>query len=151
MRILKIFSLVLVLFLVGCSREKYIVCKVDIKNDIQNYSNVGTYKIYYKKSFVTKIEKQEKYISKDKDVIDYFRNYKELEYYDLNDKYGGISYNLKDIKDGIEISSNFDFKTINVKYMAREGKIDRDFVISGKLTLSGIKSIYESRGATCKE
>lgn len=151
MKVLKVFSLVLILFLVGCSKEKYIVCNVDINNDLQDYSNIGAYKIYYKNNYVTKIEKQEKYISKDKDVIKYFKDYKELEYYDLNDKYGGITYNINDIENGIKISSNFDFKLIDVNSMAKDGKIDRDFVILGKLTLGGIKSIYKSRGAVCEE
>ena len=151
MKKLRVLILILILFITGCSKEKYIVCNINIENNIQKYSNIGTYKVYYKNNFVTKIEKQEKYISKDNEVIKYFKEYKELEYYDLNDKYGGVNYTIEDIENGIKISSKIDFKIIDVNKMAKEGKIDRDFVISKKLTLGGIKSIYKSKGAICKE
>ena len=150
MKVFKIFSLILILFLIGCSREKNFICTIDIKNNVQNYSVTGKYKVYYKKDFVTRIEKQEKYLSNDKSVIDFFRESKELENYNISDKYGGVIYDIKTSDDSVNIKVKIDFKDFNVAQMAKDGSIDRDYVLGNKLRVNGIKHIYEGKGAICK-
>ena len=38
---------------------------------------------------------------------------------------------------------------VDIKKMVKDKKIDKDYVISNKLTTSGIVKIYESKGAIC--
>ena len=54
----KIFLPIFVLFLVGCSKNEYITCNIEVDNKIENYNMTGLYKIYYKDNFVTSIEKK---------------------------------------------------------------------------------------------
>lgn len=149
MKVLKICSLLLVFMLVGCSKEKSMICDINVNNTVQNYSIIGTYKIYYKNDFVNRIEKQEKYLSDDKFMIDYFNQSKELEYYNLSDNYGGVIYEIKSTDNTVMIKASINFKDFDITQMSKDGNIDRDYVINGRLTLSGIKHIYEEKGAFC--
>jgi len=145
----KIICFIFVLFLVGCSKEKYITCNIDVDNNIQNYNLTGVYKIYYNNNYVTKIEKQEKYISGDEIVIDYFDEYINLEYYNLNDLYGGFEYEVEKNSESVTLNSTIDMNIVDVKKMLEDKYIDKDYTISNKLTTSGIVKIYESKGAIC--
>lgn len=149
MKVLKFLPLILLLLLTGCSKEKYIICTSSINNKVENYSLVGNYKIYYKGDFVTSIKKDETYTSDDKKILDYFYEYKDLEYYDLSDKYGGVSYNIDYTDNSIKINSNINLKEVDINSMVKNGKIDKDYVISGKLTLNGLKRTYKDRGINC--
>ena len=145
----RIISLILVLFLVGCSKEKYVTCNVEIENNVQGYEVVGTYKIYYEDNFVTQIKKEEKYTTNKQEVIDYFKESKNLEYYNLNDLYNGFNYTISSGDNYINLSATINLEEVNIKEMVKDGYLDKDYTISNKLTLSGIKYFYESKGAIC--
>ena len=144
----KIIGLILVFFLVGCS-NKYISCDIEVENNVQNYNMTGSYKIYYKDNYVTKIEKNEKYISNDKDVISFFEESKNLEYSNLNDLYKGYKYSIKSYETSVFVDVLIDMELVNLKQMVKDKQIDKDYVINGKLTTSGIVRFYESKGAIC--
>lgn len=145
----KIISLIFILFLVGCSKEEYITCNIEVDNDLQNYTMTGTYKIYYDGSYVTRIEEQEMYVSSDQTMIDYFIESKNLDYYNLNDLYGGYTYTIKSSETSVSLSATIDVSLVNIKQMVNDQKIDEDYVISNRLTTSGIVKTYESKGAIC--
>ena len=137
------------MFLVGCSKNNYITCNIEVENKIENYNMNGIYKIYYKNNFVTNIEKQETYISPDQGVIEYFNEVKNLEYYNLNDLYNGFSYEIINEENSVGINVTIDLELVDIKQMLKDKKIDKDYVVSNKLTTSGIVKIYESKGAIC--
>ena len=147
----KIFSIAIILIICGCGKEKYITCTNEINNTLENYTLTATYKIYYNKSYVTKIEKEEKYTSNDKNVLDYIEEYNELNYSNSNDLYGGFTYTIDKDKEYVSIKTDIDFKIADVKRMVREGYLDKDYVVSNKFTTGGAKYFYEAVGATCKE
>ena len=133
----------------GCGKDKYYTCKININNDVQNYSLKGIYKIYYDGNYVTKIEKSEKYISSEIDVLNYFKEAKELYYNNLKDIYGGYEYKI-DIKDeDLSLIINIDLSKLNIKDMVYDGYINEYYVVSNKLTTSGVKELYKSKGAIC--
>lgn len=142
-------SLIFVLFLVGCSKQEYRTCNVDVENNINNYNMTGTYKIYYEDNYVTKIEKQEKYVSNDEYIVNYFDEYKNLEYYNLNDLYGGHTYKVTKQENSVDISATIDMSLVDIEKMVKDQKIDKNYVISNRLTTSGLVKIYESKGAIC--
>lgn len=150
-KIKKIIGLVLVLLITGCGKSKFIMCTSNIKNENQNYELKAKYKIYYKDKYVTKIEQEETYNSEDRKVIDYFDEYKNLEYNNLNDIYGGFTYSMKKDKEFVNIKTTIDMDTLDLKQMIKDGYIDNDYVISGKLTTSGAKYFYESKGSVCSD
>lgn len=152
---MRTFKIILFLFialmLIGCKKDKYIECKIDINNPDQGYTLNGVYKIYHKKNFVTRIEKSETYISNDKERLKFLKESNKLIYYNLSDRYGGVIYNIKEEDSKLVINSSIDLKDFDLNTMARDGKIEKDYVISGKLALGGITRYYESKGAVCED
>ena len=145
----KIILVIFALFIVGCSKNEYIICNIDVDNKVENYNMTGLYKIYYKDNFVISIEKQETYISLDEDTINYFNEAKNLEYYNLNDLYDGVSYEINSSKNSVDLNVNINLELLDIKKMVKDKKLDKDYVISNKLTKSGVVKLYETRGAIC--
>lgn len=145
--LLLIFCLFL---LVGCSKEDSFNCKIDLYNELQEYNLAATYKVYYKDSFVIRVEKEEIYSSNNKDTIKYFNEYKNLELNSFNELYGGIIYNIGKKNNEIIINSVIDFNKLDIKQMIKNNYIDRNYVKSNRLTTSGIKLIYKQKGAECE-
>lgn len=145
----KIIILIFILFITGCSKEKYIICKSDITNKENNYTLTATYKIYYKDTYVTRIEKEEIYNSSDEDIIEYFDEYKNLEYNNLNDLYGGYNYTINSDENYVKVNAIISMDNVDVKKMIRNKYLDKDYTISNKLTISGAKYFYKEKGAKC--
>ena len=145
----KVISLIFILFLLGCSKNEFATCNIEIDNYDENYYMKGTYKIFYDGNYVIKIEKEEDYISSNDTMIEYFYESKNLEYYNLNDLYGGVTYKVEKKDKSISLDATIDMNLTDVKEMVKGDYINKDYVISNKLTLTGAKYIYESRGAKC--
>ena len=47
------------------------------------------------------------------------------------------------------MNSIMDMNLIDIKKMVKNKYIDRDYVVSNKLTTGGIKNMYKEKGATC--
>ena len=142
--------LILILLVTGCSKEKMFTCNINLYNEIEEYELTAEYKIYHKDNFVTKIEKEETYESEEKDTLEFFEKSKELEYQNIRDLYGGTIYLVKLKKDKVVINVVMDLSELDIKKMAKDKYIDKDYVVSNKLTTGGIKKIYESKGAICQ-
>ena len=151
MKIFKIVPILLMLLLVGCGKKEYIKCTSNIKNDVDNYEVSGKYKIYYDKKIVTLIEKEEIYTSKDESILNYLKESKNLEYYNLNDRYKAVFYDIINTKDTLTVKAQLDMILFNVDLFKKDGKIDQNYVINGKLTLKGLKDYYEEKGIVCEE
>ena len=147
----KILLLVFLFLLSGCGNSKYIVCSADIKNNVENYNLVSKYKIYYDKNFATKIYKNEVYKSNDENIIDYFEEYKKLDYSNLNDLYGGYDYEIIRDKNSVTVNVTVNLSDVDLKKMVDDGEIDKNYVIAQKITVSGLKKIYEEKGYECYE
>lgn len=145
--IVLLFSLVLI---TGCKKDKYIECTIDINNHVENYSLVGTYKIKYNKDYVISIEKNDVYKSNNKEVKGYLSEYNNLYYYNLNDNYGGITYDIKNDNNSVIINASIDAKKLDITKMVKDNKLDQNYVKFNKITIGGIKKYYESKGAICK-
>jgi len=145
-----VILLISILLLTGCSKEKYFLCKIDLYNKVQEYELNAEYKVYYDDSYVTRIEKKEIYKTNKKDTLNYFNEYKNLEYTNINNLYGGVTHNIKKEIDKIILDASIDFSLTNINKMVKDKYIDGDYVIDDKLTISGIKEIYKEKGAICK-
>lgn len=145
----RIIGLIFILFLVGCSKQEIITCNIEVDNNLQNYTMKGIYTIYYKDNYVTKIKKKEQFISPNKETITYLNDSKNLEYYNLNDLYGGYTYTINHNETTVVITTNIDLSLVDLKRMEQDKKIEKDYVVGDKLTTSGIVRTYEARGAIC--
>lgn len=145
----RIVVLLIVILLTGCSRDKYFICKIDLNNEQMEYRLNATYKVYYKNSYVTKIEKQEIYETDNEDTYNYFNEAKNLEYLNLNNLYGGVTHTISLEENKVILDAVIDMQNVDIKKMIKNKYIDRDYVIGEKLTVGGIKNIYKEKGATC--
>lgn len=139
----------LMLFVTGCSNEKFFICKNDLYNKIQDYNLEAIYKVYYEDYYVVKINKEEIYKSKNKDTLNYFNEYKKLEYKSLNDLYSGITYSIERNDNLVKLTSTIDMSLVDINEMVNNNYINKDYVVSNKLTISGLKSIYTEKGFSC--
>lgn len=146
-----IFVFTIVLLITGCGKEKYMKCTIDINNKQENYVLKGTYKVYYDNKYVTKIEKEETYNSSKEEVLDYFEEKENLEYKRLSDFYGGYEYNIKRDMESVKIDTKINMELIDAKEMVKNNDLDEDYVINNKLTITGAKYLYTSKGAICEE
>ena len=145
----KIVLLLIVVLLTGCSKDKYFTCKIDLNNEQMEYHLNATYKVYYKNSYVTKIEKNEIYQTENEDTYNYFNEAKDLEYMNLNNLYGGVIHTISLEENKVILDATFDMSIVDIKKMIKNKYIDRDYVIGNNLTVGGIKNIYKEKGAIC--
>ena len=143
-----LLSFLIFILLCGC-KNKYIVCKIGVNNEEMKYINTGTYKIYYKKTFVNKIEKYEVYESNDRHVLDYFEEGKDIEIKSLNEKYGGYSYTIKRKNKKVFVDTVITLDETDIAEMIKDKYLSKYYVKNNKLTLGGIKLFYETKGAIC--
>ena len=90
------------------------------------YEFNANYKVYHDGSFVTKVEKEEEYISNKEETLNYFFEYKNLEYQSIESLYGGITYNVDLKEDKVIINSNIDMTIANIKKMIQNKYIDKE-------------------------
>lgn len=148
-RVFFVILLINLFILTGCSKEKYFTCKIDLENKNEDYKLNAEYKIYYNNSYVTRVEKKEIYNSNNEDVLEYFNEYKNLEYDNLNSLYSGVTYNVELKDNEIILNANLDMSLMDISKMLKDGYIDRNYVVSNKITTGGIKYIYKEKGAIC--
>ena len=117
MSIKLVLSLLFIILLTGCS-EEYITCKIELNNNKENYTLNSIYKIYYKDNYVTNITKEDKYSSTDKQILDYYYEYKNLEYQHFKDIYGGYEYNIDYKNNVLKIDANINMEEVNIKKMS---------------------------------
>lgn len=145
----KIVIIALLFFIAGCGKDKYKICKLDLDNKRDNYILSATYKVYYSKGYVTKVEKSEIYKSDDEDVLKYFNDSKFIEYKNLNELYQGYSYDIKLVDNSINIESVVNMNLLDINKMIKDGFIDKGYTSNGRITLNGIKYVYTSKGFSC--
>ena len=146
-----IVLLLILVLITGCKNKKYIECTINVNNTVQNYTLSGTYKIYYKKGYVTSINKHDIYQSSDKEMKDYLSEYNNLYYTDLNNKYSGVTYDIQKKGDSIIIETDIDVKSMDINKLVKNKVLEQDYVKLNKITTSGMKKYYESKGAICSE
>lgn len=147
--VIKIIGICMIILTFGCNNEEKSLCNANIENSQDNYKLNATYKIYHNKNYVTKIQKEEIYKSSDTSVLDFLEESNDLKYSNLKDLYGGYDYEISLKNDTLTIKVTIDMKNVNLDEMVLNGELDNDYVISNKLTTSGIKYYYEKKGATC--
>lgn len=145
----KIFIIICILLLTGCNKEEYFTCTTNLYNETQQYKLKAFYKIYHENSFVTRIEKEEIYTSFNKNTLNYFNEYKNLEYSNLNNLYGGFTYNVDLKDDEVKLNVTIDMSLVDIKKMLKDDYIDSNYVVSNKLSTAGVKNIYKEKGAIC--
>ena len=150
----KVF-LVLVSLLVftGCGKEEkmgVINCTYNTKDVVNGYEVSAEYKINYKGDFVESVETTEIYTSKSSDIIEYFEEYLNNTYKQMDKAYGGYTYEITKSKDKVISEVKIDYNKIDLEQFIEDQPTLKNFSKDNKLTVAGIRSIYELMGATCE-
>lgn len=140
------------LILVGCGpQEKTFTCTLYKKDVINNYELNSTYKVYVKGDTVNKVETTEIVKSNDKSKIDYFEETLEKTYKAMDKAYGGYENKIK--KEDLKLTSVtvVDYNNMNIDQLIKDDSSMKSIVNKNKkITVDGIKNIYEQLGAECE-
>lgn len=151
---IKIISVLSILLLSGCGTNKEVLvtkCTSSQNNLQANYTLKSEYTIYSQKGVVNKVESIETINSSSEAILDYFDTYLTSTYEQANKVYGG--YNNKVTKNDDEVISKttIDYKSMDMNKYVEDNSAMKNYVNSkNELTLEGIKTAYQSIGATCE-
>lgn len=154
-KIFKISSvLLLALILVGCAakEDKVIKCTLSSKDAINGYELSSTYEITTDGTIVKSVKSTEIVTSDNESLLSSFETTLKSSYEKMNETYGGYDINITN-KDGKVTSiTNIDYQKLNLEQLLKDQPSMKNAANSkNQLTLNGVKSIYQSLGATCEE
>ena len=150
-----LFSIALVfmvaIFLTGCEiPEKKITCKLTSNQESSGYVLNTTYTIFYKESIVSKINIQEEIKSDSETILSYFEKYLKEQYDSNKELYGGYTNEVTKKDKTVNTNVTVDFNELNINKYIEDNPAMKSFVDSNnKMKVSGMKTLYESMGATC--
>lgn len=146
------FVLMLMLVLAGCNgKEQVLKCSSISDQSASGYKLKSNYDIYYSDDVVSKIITTETVSSKNTTILAYFEKQLKNQYKVNNESFGGYTYKITN-KDGKVVSKvTIDYSEMDIDKFVKENPAMKSFVNkSNQITLKGVKSMYESMGATCK-
>lgn len=136
----------------GCGEKKQeaktIECTLD--QELSTYQIKATYKIHAKGDTVEKVEVTETSTAKEAEILDQLERTLKLQYDNLNNSYGGYTYNVTKGENQISTSVTIDYSKFDSKKFADDRTGLNEYMKDGKLTVAGVQRIYEMNGATCK-
>lgn len=138
-------------FLTGCGQENTITCKSFSDQSISGYEINTEYNISYDGDIVNKVEITEVVESKNKTILSYFEEKNKEQYKENNIKYRGYSYKITNENNKLVSKITIDYSKVDLDTFIKDNPAMKNFVNKdNKLTIDGVKAMYESIGATCK-
>jgi Uncharacterized protein conserved in bacteria len=152
------YVLVISLFvftLAGCSsdeKEKTMKCSLKKSEPVNGVSVYTDYTVTYVGDIIKKAELVETLESDNKGTIEYYYNYFDAYYDQLNDKYGGYTWKLSKTDNKVVSNTTMDYTKINLKKYAEDVPIFKNYLNdNNELTIKGLKSLYATAGITCED
>ncbi len=132
--------------------EKTFICSLhDDRTSTNGYVLDAEYKGFYKGLYVSRVETVEKITSSNAELLDSFKSSVESTYLANNAKYGGYNYNVT-VSGGVLTSTAIiDYEVLDVAGMVKDEPTMKPYTKDNKMTVNGVKAIYESLGATCSD
>ena len=130
--------------------SKKTICTNSSNQSKNGYKLDTKYVIYSNWNNVKTIKITEIITSKDKKVLDKFKQQLEKQYSSNKDTYGGYQYKII-IKDNQLIgNTTIHYNEFDMKEFIKNNEAMKSYTKNNKLTLDGARKMYESTGATCK-
>lgn len=144
-----------IVILSGCTtkvEERVVKCTLNQSYEDQNYEIESVYNIYTDGKVVNKVETTEIVTSNSDEILDYFENYTNTLYTNMNNEYGGYDFDILKEDDKIISDTKIDYTKLNRQKLVKDQPVMKNFMNDEyMLTLEGIKSMYEQMGATCED
>ena len=154
---LKIFAIIAIAIIItGCGSKpaKSVVkkCTLNTTDEINGFKLESNYNIYATGKEVDKVITTEIVTSDNDTVLSYFETTLKNTYKSASSIYGGYTFNVTK-EDGKVISNTtIDYSVMNLTKFIEDQPSLKGYVTSNnKLSLEGLKSLYESMGAVCEE
>lgn len=154
-KVLKVFAtLLVVVILFGCgasTEEKVVKCTISQKDLTNGYELKSEYNIYAQGEVVKSVKTKEVITSEQESILSYFQTTLNTTYEKYNSEYGGYTYEVT--KEGNTVTSNvaIDYTKMDLdKFSEDQSSIKSAINDNNELTVDGIKSMYQSMGATCE-
>lgn len=129
-----------------------ITCKLEKEDTANAYKLVTTYELTVENDLVTKNKMKEVVTSSKEETLDYFKNYMETTYKTMNEKYGGHEYKVTTNNNQVIANTTIDYNKTDMKKIIEDDSSMKLMVNEdNKVTLSGLKEVYETIGITCEE
>ncbi|HCJ32564.1 MAG TPA: hypothetical protein DHV70_06740 [Firmicutes bacterium] len=157
-----LFISLFVILISGCGNEKTNVntnkdtaketintCTLSSDQSSNGYTLSSNYEIHSKDGLVNSVTTKETVESDNEQVRSYFKKTLEDSYNTANESYGGYTYNVTE--DGNKVISDvtIDYSKMNLDKFVNDNSQMKSYIKNNKISLDGMKKIYEALGATC--
>ena len=128
--------------------EKVMKCSITANNG--TYSLVSTYEVYHDGEYVSTIKTTENLKAASKSDLDYMEEYLDSLYSQMKNNYGGYTYTIDN--DGSKVVTHItaDYTTMNLNKLLQTDSTASIYIENGKVTLSGLKTLYQQSGISCE-
>ncbi len=135
----------------GCGNGEVKTMTCNAKNtDLANgYTIESTYTAKYKDGLVEEVETVEVVKSDDDEILDTLKTQTEKLYKTYNDKYKGYTYNITKDKDTVTAKVTINYNDMDIDKFAADNTVLKNYMKKGKITVDGLKAMYEAVGASC--
>ena len=147
-----LFISLFVILISGCGKsDKEVVstCTLSSDQSSNGYKISSNYEIHSKNGLVNSVTTKETVESDNEQVRSYFKKTLEDSYNTANESYGGYTYNVTE--DGNKIISDvtIDYSKMDLNKFVKDNSQMKSYIKNNKISLDGMKKIYETLGATC--
>ena len=145
--IVLIFIIVVVVIFSG---NKETICTNKSDQSKNGYVLETKYIIKSKGNIVKSVDVVEIITSKDQKLLEKYEKQLKRDYAFNKKTYGGYTYKITNENNKVISNVNIDYKKMDIKKFMENNEAIKKYIMNNKMTLVGIKKMYESTGATCK-
>lgn len=147
-----LFISLFVILISGCgksNKEVISTCTLNSDQSSNGYKLTSNYEIHSKDGSVYSVVTKENVESDNEQVRSYFKKTLEDSYNTANESYGGYTYNVTE--DGNKVISDvtIDYSKMDLDKFIKDNSQMKTYIKNNKISLDGMKKIYEALGATC--
>ena len=122
---------------------------LDYERVLKTYGDIYDFVELKKDGLVNSVTTKETVESDNEQVRSYFKKTLEDSYNTANENYGGYTYNVTE--DGNKVISDvtIDYSKMDLDKFVNDNSQMKSYIKNNKISLDGMKKIYEALGATC--
>lgn len=140
----------MLLCVTGCGKEEKLTCTLSSKDVANGYSVESTYNVNAKGGYVESVDTIEEVTSESKETLNAFETQLNSTYSKMNETYGGYDINISINGNKLTSKVTINYNKMNMDQFVADQPALKSYVENGKLKLEGVKTMYESLGATCE-
>lgn len=147
-----LFISLFVILISGCGKsDKEVVstCTLSSDQSSNGYKISSNYEIHSKNGLVNSVTTKETVESDNEQVRSYFKKTLEDSYNTANESYGGYTYNVTENANKIISDVTIDYSKMDLNKFIKDNSQMKSYIKNNKISLDGMKKIYEALGATC--